>query len=152
MSEGRQLAYNETMTNSEIENPSADVVEAAGGLLWRETPEGRELALVHRLRYDDWTIPKGKRDPGERWQETALREVQEETGCKAQLTSFAGSTAYTVKGVAKIVLFWNMVLREELSFTPNEEVDQLLWLPAEEAFKKLSHETEKTLLTLQNRL
>ncbi len=137
------------MTNSEIENPSADVIEAAGGLLWRETPSGREIAIVHRKRYDDWTIPKGKRDPGERWQKTALREIEEETGCKAELSSFAGSTAYTVNGVAKIVLFWNMRLIGECTFTPNEEVDQMLWLLKGEAIKKLSYETEKLVLEIQ---
>jgi len=137
------------MTNSEIENPSADVIEAAGGLLWRETPSGREIAIVHRKRYDDWTIPKGKRDPGERWQKTALREIEEETGCKAELSSFAGSTAYTVNGVAKIVLFWNMRLIGECTFTPNEEVDQMLWLLKGEAIKKLSYESEIFVLEIQ---
>jgi len=137
------------MMNSDIENPIADVIEAAGGLLWRETPKGKELALVHRQRYNDWSIPKGKRDPNERWQETALREIEEETGCKAKLVSFAGSTAYTVKGVAKVVLFWNMSLVEGCIFIPNEEVDQLTWLPVKEALDKLSYETEIKLLKLQ---
>jgi len=136
------------MTNSDIENPTADVIEAAGGLLWRETPQGRELALIHRAVYDDWSIPKGKRDPGERWQETALREIEEETGCKAKLVSFAGSTAYTVKGAAKIVLFWNMALIGDCVFTPNDEVDELIWLPVKEALGKLSYGNEKTLLKM----
>ncbi len=136
------------MLNPEHEDVKADVIEAAGGLLWRETPQGREIAIVHRKRYDDWTIPKGKRDPGERWQETALREIEEETGCTAELISFAGSTAYTVNGVAKIVLFWNMRLIGESSFTPNEEVDRLLWLPKEAALSKLSYQTEREILDI----
>ncbi len=134
------------MSNLRIENLSTEVIEAAGGLLWREYNKRHEIAIVHRQRYDDWTLPKGKRDPGERWQQTALREIEEETGCKADLVSFAGSTAYTVKGVAKIVLFWNMQLSEGCEFIPNEEVDQLLWLSPEEAIKKLSYKTEQELL------
>ena len=122
------------------------MIEAAGGLLWRTPSQVQEIAIVHRQRYDDWTLPKGKRDPGERWQQTALREIKEETGCKANLVSFAGSTAYTVKGVAKIVLFWNMQLSEGCEFIPNEEVDQLLWLPPDKAIKKLSYKTEQELL------
>jgi len=134
------------MKQEKFEIPTADVIEAAGGLLWRKTPQGRELAVVHRQRYDDWTLPKGKRDPGERWQETALREIEEETGCKADLVSFAGSTAYIVNGVAKIVLFWNMDLVGDCLFTPNEEVDKILLLPNEKAFEILSYDTEKSLL------
>jgi 8-oxo-dGTP diphosphatase len=137
------------MMSTDIEKPTEDVIEAAGGLLWRESPNGRELALVHRRRYDDWSLPKGKRDPGERWQDTALREIHEETGCKAELVSFAGSTAYTVRGVSKIVLFWNMTLVEDCLFTPNEEVDQLAWFPLDRALDKLSYPTEKALLNRQ---
>ncbi|MBC8505805.1 MAG: NUDIX hydrolase [Anaerolineales bacterium] len=138
------------MSNTKNENVNADVIEAAGGLLWRDGPLGQEIAIVHRKRYDDWSIPKGKRDAGERWQETALREIKEETGCKAKIVNFAGSTAYIVGGVAKIVLFWNMVLKKDCTFTPNEEVDQLLWLSKKAAIKKLSYETEIDLLSNQN--
>lgn len=134
------------MRHPDIENTNAEVIEAAGGLLWRDTPQGPEIAIVHRKRYDDWTMPKGKRDPGERWQETALREIEEETGCRAELVSFAGSTAYTVSGVAKVVLFWNMRLMGESTFTPNEEVDQLLWLSKHDAMAKLSYQTEREIL------
>ena len=61
----------------------APVVEAAGGILWRTGPTGREIAIIYRAHYNDWTLPKGKREPCETWQETALREVFEETGCQA---------------------------------------------------------------------
>jgi 8-oxo-dGTP diphosphatase len=128
------------------EDPYADVIEAAGGLLWRETPTGNELAIIHRAKYDDWTLPKGKREPDESWQETALREVFEETGCKAKLVSFAGSTAYGVCGSAKVVLFWNMVAVEDFGFSPNDEVDQLIWLPFEKVLEVMSYTAEKSLL------
>ncbi len=123
------------------------VIEAAGGLLWRETPQGRLLALVHRPKYDDWTLPKGKRKPGESWQETALREVAEETGCQPQLEGFAGATAYTLaNGTPKVVLFWNMRLLRGEGFRPTAEVDQLVWLPPAEAQARLSYASEKALL------
>jgi len=88
----------------------APVVEAAGGILWRTGPTGREIAIIYRAHYNDWTLPKGKREPGETWQETALREVFEETGCQAQLESFAGATAYAFQAIPKVVLFWNMTI------------------------------------------
>lgn len=128
------------------ENTQADVIEAAGGIVWRESDQGRQVLLVHRPSYDDWSLPKGKRDPGERWQETALREIFEETGYQTSLVSFAGSAAYTVKGVAKIVLFWNMELLAESNFQSNDEVDHILWLPADKALDKLSYLTEAELL------
>ncbi len=84
------------------------LLTAAGGLLWRTTPKGRELAVIHRARYGDWTLPKGKLQPGEDWQKAALREVKEETGCEAKLVSFAGTVRYPVKGTPKLVLFFNM--------------------------------------------
>jgi len=63
----------------------SDVILAAGGLVWRNSPRGREIALVHRPKYDDWTLPKGKLDPGESWQDGAVREVEEETGFDVRL-------------------------------------------------------------------
>ena len=128
------------------ENCDADVIEAAGGIVWRETAHGREIALIHRGRYDDWTLPKGKLDDGERWQDAALREVKEETGCDAVLESFAGAVSYTVKGVAKVVLFWNMKSAGPFQFQPSEEVSEMIWAPLPEAIGKLSYQIEKDLL------
>ncbi|MBU0513007.1 MAG: NUDIX hydrolase [Chloroflexi bacterium] len=130
-------------------NLDANVIEAAGGLLWNKTPKGRKLALIHREGYDDWTLPKGKREPGESWQETALREVWEETGCQAQLESFAGSTAYVVEGVAKVVLFWNMTPEEGCKFEPNPEVDKMEWLSPKKALKRMSYEGEREVVRKQ---
>ena len=127
-------------------NTLAKVIEAAGGLVWRETPAGRQLAIIHRPSHDDWTLPKGKREAGESWQETALREVFEETGLQAELVSFAGSIGYTVTGVAKVVLFWNMRVNAEPVFKSNSEVDQLIWLSLDQALEKISYEDEARLL------
>lgn len=126
---------------------NAAVIEAAGGILWRRADGGpAELAVIHRPRHQDWSLPKGKRDRGESWQETALREVLEETACRAEIERFAGGTIYTVKGRPKVVLFWHMAVTEEGSFEPNDEVDQVVWLTPVAALERLDYATERQLL------
>lgn len=123
------------------------VIRSAGGLLWRKVGGRRELAVIQRTRYGgDWTLPKGKLEPGESWQAAALREVQEETRCQPRLGQFAGSVIYPVNGVPKIVLFWNMTLVGDCGFVPSDEVDALEWLPVQEALKRLNYEGERALL------
>ncbi len=125
---------------------SSDVIQAAGGLLWRTNEKDWEVAVIHRPHYNDWTLPKGKMEPGESWQSTALREVREETCCIAMLDSFAGSVAYTCNGIAKVVLFWHMSLAQERVFKPNPEVDQLEWLSIVNALSKLEYSGERELI------
>jgi 8-oxo-dGTP diphosphatase len=126
----------------------AKVVEAAGGVLWKETPAGRKLAIIHRQRYDDWSLPKGKRKPGESWQETALREVQEETGCHATLGKFIGSASYIINHHAtpKVVLFWHMHVSKKCGFQPNDEVDRIKWVSPTKALKILNYEDEREIV------
>lgn len=124
----------------------ATVIQAAGGLLWRGSQGGREIALIHRARYDDWTLPKGKLKEGESWQEAALREVREETECDARLGDFLGCTCYAVRGVPKVVLFWHMDLVQEHPFAPNRERDQLAWVSTEQALQKMCYADEKALV------
>ena len=128
-----------------FKNNQQEVIEAAGGLLWRKTEGGEEVAIIHRPKYNDWTLPKGKREPGESWIETALREVREETGCLARLRSFAGGHIYTVDGIPKIVLFWHMLLIKDLGFSPNDEVDELFWLSPTQALQRMTYPSEKAL-------
>jgi ADP-ribose pyrophosphatase YjhB (NUDIX family) len=122
------------------------VIEAAGGLVWRDSPRGRELAVIHRPRYDDWALPKGWLEPGEAWAEAAVREVVEETNCQVRLADFAGCVCYTVGDVPKIVLYWHMELLEAGHYQPNDETDGLLWLTAAECQSKLSYAGERDLL------
>ena len=123
----------------------ADMIRAAGAVLWQGPPERRLIAVVHRNRYDDWTLPKGKLKKGESWQEAALREIREETGYNARILGFAGAVAYEVKGRPKIVRYWHMAAQGEPSKLENE-VDELVWLPVEQAISRVQYPLEKALL------
>ena len=126
------------------------VIEAAGGVVERQTPEGPLYAIICRDRYGvEWALPKGKREPGEEWHETALREVAEETGLSPKIVGVAGAAAYHTGTAPKIVLYWHMLVDEPSpSFTPNEEVRELAWLPRTEAIERLDHPEEKSVLRL----
>jgi 8-oxo-dGTP diphosphatase len=122
-----------------------DMIRAAGALLWQGPPERRLIAVVHRNRYDDWTLPKGKLKKGESWQEAALREIKEETGYDARILGFAGAIAYEVKGRPKIVRYWHMIAQGEPSELENE-VDELVWMTVKEAIARVQYPLEKALL------
>jgi 8-oxo-dGTP diphosphatase len=125
-----------------------EVILAAGGIVWRDGARGREIVLIHRPRHGDWTLPKGKLDPGESWQEAAVREVEEETGLSVTLGDFAGSCSYMTRTAPKVVLYWHMRLAGTGKFAPHDsdEVDALEWLPLASAFERLTHERERRLL------
>jgi 8-oxo-dGTP diphosphatase len=117
-------------------------VRAAGGVVRRE---GR-IAVVHRPRYDDWSLPKGKLDPGESSEQAALREVREETGLECELGEELSSTCYRDrKGRSKLVRYW---LMEPVGgeFAPNDEVDELRWLTPAEAAALLTYPRDKELV------
>ena len=135
------------MKKANSPNPN-EVVEAAGGVLWKQTSSGLKLAIIHRQRYDDWSLPKGKREPGERWETTALREVLEETGCQATLGEFIGSASYLInpQKTPKVVLFWNMHTKNEFSFQPNDEVDRIKWVSPQKALKTLNYGEERDII------
>jgi 8-oxo-dGTP diphosphatase len=119
-------------------------VRAAGGLVTDD--EGR-IAVVHRPRYDDWSLPKGKLEPGESWEDAALREVREETGLRAELGEELPSDEYTDnKGRSKTVRWWRMRPVEDLGFTPDDEVDELRWVTPAEAAELLSYDHDKSLV------
>jgi 8-oxo-dGTP diphosphatase len=124
---------------------SADV-KAAGGVVWRRGPGGIEVAVAHRPHHADWSLPKGKLDPGESWEEAALREVQEEIGFLCRLGRELSSTAYEdQKGRSKVVRYWLME-PEEGEFRPNPEVDELRWLTPSAAAELLTYPHDKALV------
>ena len=123
------------------------MIFAAGGIVWKQTPEGCKIAVIHRSRYDDWSLPKGKLIKEESWEDAAVREVKEETGCDVRITGFAGPVTYQVKGTSKIVLFFCMEALRESLFTDSSEVKEVLWLSPEEALGRLDYEGEKALLS-----
>lgn len=112
---------------------------AAGGVVWRVVDGAVEVLVVHRPRYDDWTFPKGKADAGETGEQTALREVEEETGLRCLLGRELISTTYTDgKGRSKTVRYWEMTVTEG-SFEANSEVDETRWVAPEAAAEMLSY-------------
>jgi len=117
-------------------------VRAAGGVVSRD---GR-VALVHRPKYDDWTLPKGKLDAGETFEQAALREVREETGLSCRLGRELPSARYIdAKGRRKLVRYWQMEPLEG-EFAPNKEVDQLRWAEPAEARELLSYERDREVI------
>jgi len=127
------------------------VVRAAGGALWRVRGDGTlETALVHRPKYDDWSLPKGKPDPGEHLLETAVREVREETGLTVVVGRRSVRTRYSIRGrdgrpVDKVVDYWLMQVVDG-DFVANDEVDELCWLPVAEAARQVTHGHDRAVL------
>jgi len=123
-------------------------VIAAGGVVWRKNSEDQtEVLLVHRPRYDDWSLPKGKVEDGEALIACAYRELMEETGLNIKLGPFIGSVEYFVADGLKHVAYWSAsILGENEPFHPNEEVDDVLWLTLDAALIKATRESDKDIL------
>ena len=123
--------------------PPNDSIWAAGGVLYRKDEDGTRFLLVHRDRYDDWSLPKGKLERRESFIDAAMREVEEETGHTFRSPRFVGTTGYeTPRGNAKVVRWW-LVEATGGAFAPNGEVDGARWLSADEAVKRLSYPGER---------
>ncbi len=127
-------------------SPNPKVIRAAGGIVWWRDSELWRVAVIHRPKHQDWSLPKGKLDMWESWEEAAIREVREETGCEIRLGAFAGLTSYLAQGRPKVVLFWNMERIGDCHFEPDGEVDRVEWLAYGEAIERLDHPSEKELL------
>lgn len=131
------------------------IVQSAGGIVLRgssisiRTP--LQTLIIHRPRHKDWSFPKGRLEPGETSEATALREVQEETGYACVLGEFLATVRYIDRnGHPKEVRFWKMVPRlaklKDPIFIPNNEVDVISWMTFKDAFKRLTHSTDRILL------
>jgi 8-oxo-(d)GTP phosphatase len=127
-------------------DPDHDEIRAAGAVLWRGGPRGIETALVHRPRYDDWSFPKGKAEPGEHVLLTAVREVAEEAGVRVALGRRLATTYYVTEGRPKRVDYWAARPVSPDGFAPGDEVDALSWLPLPAASQKLSYARDLTVL------
>jgi 8-oxo-dGTP diphosphatase len=119
-------------------------VQAAGGVVI--DGDGR-VVLVHRPKYDDWSLPKGKLAPGESFEEAAVREVEEETGLSCRLVRELPSVEYLdPKGRSKTVRYWLMKVEADNGFVPGDEVDEVRRLLPEEALALLTYDRDHDLL------
>jgi 8-oxo-dGTP diphosphatase len=126
------------------------IVPAAGTVLWRDTGDELEVALVHRPRYDDWSLPKGKAEPGETLPECAVRETVEETGFLAVLGRLTGEVAYRLTtgsraGARKVITYYAGQATGG-RFRANDEVDELRWLRPERAAAQLTYDADRAVL------
>ena len=129
------------------------LIRAAGGVVWRPTADdGKiEVLVIHRPRYDDWSLPKGKAQEADAdAAATALREVWEETGLRCRLGADLGQIDYTVRGRPKVVRYWAMRIDtaegEPPAFAPNDEVDEVAWMPPASARDRLAYEHDAEVL------
>jgi 8-oxo-dGTP pyrophosphatase MutT (NUDIX family)/phosphohistidine phosphatase SixA len=123
------------------------LIRAAGAVAWRPGPDGDEVLLVHRAKYDDWSLPKGKQEPDEPLPVTAAREVLEETGATITLGRHLAPVRYKVNGNPKQVDFWvAQVVAVDETAVPNHEVDEVAWLPVADAVERVSYKQDLAVL------
>jgi 8-oxo-dGTP diphosphatase len=118
---------------------TGDLVRAAGAVVWRRRDGSVEVLLVHRPKYDDWSFPKGKNADREPDEDCAVREVEEETGLQVSLGAELASTSYVSKGGPKRVRYWLAESQRPHDARPQNEVDEVAWLPPEDAARRLTY-------------
>jgi 8-oxo-dGTP diphosphatase len=126
-------------------------IYAAGAVLWREVSGQLLIAVIHRARYDDWSFPKGKQDPGENLPQTAVREIREETGLSIKLGVRLKVVHYTVGGnIPKEVHYWAARVSDSAlaksKFKPSEEVEKVEWKSPEEVRGLLTYDFDREVL------
>jgi 8-oxo-dGTP diphosphatase len=124
------------------------LVRAAGGVVTRSASDGtHEVLVVHRPKYDDWSLPKGKCEPGESDEDAAVREVAEETGVVVELGAELDAMEYTDRlGRPKVVRYWEMTAVGEVPWVANDEVDDIAWIPTYRAATLLSYDGDRRLV------
>jgi 8-oxo-(d)GTP phosphatase len=128
-----------------VDDALPPTVHAAGAVLWRPGRDGTEVAVVHRPHHQDWSLPKGKVDPGESRARTAVREVAEETGFGAVLGRHLTTVRYPVGPDRKVVDYWEARAGEG-AFSPNGETDELRWLRPGPAAELLTYDSDRDVL------
>jgi 8-oxo-dGTP diphosphatase len=142
--------------------PPADeaTVRAAGGVIVRTVADVdgvdgvgvdrvgvHEVVVVHRPRYDDWSLPKGKLDKGESFEDAAVREAEEETGLVVALGAELPLVTYFDRfDRPKVVRYWVMTVVRATPFVPNDEVDEVAWMPPAEARARCTYDTDRDVL------
>lgn len=124
-------------------------VLAAGAVVMRKREDGkREVLLVHRPRYDDWSFPKGKLDRGEGFAVAAVREVEEETGLRVRLGVPLSDQTYQAQRRTKRVAYWvaRVVAGDVGDYQPNQEIDDLAWVPVKQAPEHLTYDRDRDTL------
>lgn len=143
-------AFNLQESDFHVASSTSSPILAAGALVWREKRGIVEVLLVHRPRYRDWSIPKGKLDPGESFLAAAVREVEEETGYRVRLTRPMPSVNYRVGGRPKKVRYWAARVRAQTAPGPvnPREIDRVEWVPIRGAIKKVSRSSDRELIEI----
>ena len=121
-------------------------IVSAGGVVLREHTAGLQVLLIHRERYDDWSLPKGKGEADELLPETAVREIREETGVAARLGLRLPSLRYKVGKQPKAVHYWRSAVLSQRPRRPDHEVSAVKWFPVEAALGKLTHPDERAVV------
>ena len=109
----------------------SEIARAAGAVVHRTANRTTEVLLIHRPRYDDWSLPKGHLDNGETYEAAAAREVEEETGFTGELGDGLGAVGYRTKSKQKVVRYWLLAMTGG-EFQPNKEADEIMWVPIPE--------------------
>ena len=126
---------------------TAPLIQAAGAVLWRKIESGDlEIAIVHRPKYDDWSLPKGKVEAGESHISAGYREIQEETGYESIFGPEIGTVVYKLEGAPKEVRFWSARATEMTGHPDPLEVDQVEWLAPKKAKEKLTNKDERAIV------
>ena len=124
------------------------MIKSAGGILAKNINGLLHILVIHRNRYHDWSLPKGKCEPNETFEQTAIREIKEETGIDSEIVRHLKDIYYTVNGEEKITVYYLMKIIKENTYTQNDETNIIKWVSPEEALELLTYNELKSLIKL----